>query len=119
MQAECPRIKPQVTALVVLPSDRKEVLRRAPRCAGVGRRFSSQPVVRQPKSLPPSMPGLFFLPFLAVRSASFHLSFNMSLQPILALAAGVLILIRPKLLNFIVAAYLIIVGLIGVFGLRW
>jgi hypothetical protein len=36
-----------------------------------------------------------------------------SLQPIIALAAGVLILIMPRLLNYIVAFYLIIVGLIG------
>lgn len=35
------------------------------------------------------------------------------LQPIVALLAGVLILIMPRLLNFIVAIYLIIVGLIG------
>ncbi len=35
------------------------------------------------------------------------------LQPIVALAAGILILIVPRLLNFIVAAYLIIVGIIG------
>jgi hypothetical protein len=36
-----------------------------------------------------------------------------SLQPIIALAAGILILIMPRLLNFIVAIYLILVGLIG------
>ena len=35
------------------------------------------------------------------------------LQPVVALIAGVLILIIPRLLNFIVAAYLIVVGLIG------
>ena len=35
------------------------------------------------------------------------------LQPVAALIAGVLILIVPRLLSFIVAAYLIIVGLIG------
>lgn len=35
------------------------------------------------------------------------------IQPIVALIAGVLILIAPRLLNFIVAIYLIIVGLIG------
>ncbi|GEP05879.1 DUF3096 domain-containing protein [Methylobacterium oxalidis] len=35
------------------------------------------------------------------------------LQPILAIAAGVLILLRPQLLHYIVAAYLILVGLIG------
>jgi hypothetical protein len=36
-----------------------------------------------------------------------------NLQPIVALLAGVLILIMPRLLNFIVAIYLILVGLIG------
>jgi hypothetical protein len=35
------------------------------------------------------------------------------LQPIVALIAGVLILIMPRLLNFIVAIYLIIIGIIG------
>ena len=35
------------------------------------------------------------------------------LAPLLALVAGVLILIFPRVLNYIVAIYLIIVGLIG------
>lgn len=35
------------------------------------------------------------------------------IQPIVALIAGVLILIMPRLLNFIVAIYLIIVGITG------
>jgi hypothetical protein len=35
------------------------------------------------------------------------------LQPIIALIAGILILIVPRLLNFIVAIYLIIIGLLG------
>ncbi len=35
------------------------------------------------------------------------------LQPIVALIAGVLILLIPRLLNFIVAIYLILVGIIG------
>jgi hypothetical protein len=36
--------------------------------------------------------------------------------PLLSLIAGILILIGPRLLNYIVAIYLIIVGLIGLFG---
>jgi hypothetical protein len=36
-----------------------------------------------------------------------------NLQPIVALVAGIAILIIPRLLNFIVAAYLIIVGVTG------
>jgi hypothetical protein len=35
------------------------------------------------------------------------------LQPIVALAAGILILIMPRLLNYIVALYLIVVGILG------
>jgi len=34
-------------------------------------------------------------------------------QPIVALIAGVLILIIPRLLNYIVAIYLIIIGILG------
>ncbi len=34
-------------------------------------------------------------------------------HPLLSLIAGILILIMPRLLNFIVAFYLIIIGLIG------
>ena len=39
-----------------------------------------------------------------------------SFSPIVALIAGLLILAFPKLLNFIVALYLILIGLIGLFG---
>jgi len=35
------------------------------------------------------------------------------LQPLVALIAGVLILVMPRLLNFIVAIYLIIIGVAG------
>jgi hypothetical protein len=35
------------------------------------------------------------------------------LQPLIALGAGVLILIMPRLLNYIVAIYLIVVGIVG------
>ncbi|MGD9738873.1 MAG: DUF3096 domain-containing protein [Bauldia sp.] len=36
-----------------------------------------------------------------------------TIQPIVALAAGILILLMPRLLNYIVAIYLIIVGVTG------
>ena len=39
-----------------------------------------------------------------------------SAGPIVSLVAGVLILIIPRLLNYIVAIYLILIGLIGLFG---
>jgi hypothetical protein len=39
------------------------------------------------------------------------------ITPLVALVAGVLILLMPRLLNFIVAIYLIIVGLMGLNGI--
>jgi hypothetical protein len=44
------------------------------------------------------------------------MNIHLSLAPLLALIAGILILVIPRLLNFIVAIYLIVVGLIGLFG---
>jgi threonine/homoserine efflux transporter RhtA len=38
---------------------------------------------------------------------------SVALEPIVALIAGILILIVPRLLNFIVAIYLIIIGIMG------
>jgi hypothetical protein len=43
---------------------------------------------------------------------------HLSLAPLVALIAGILILIMPKLLNYIVALYLIFIGLIGIFALE-
>ena len=43
---------------------------------------------------------------------------SFKLNGVLALLAGVLILLIPRLLNLIVAIYLILVGLVEVFGLR-
>lgn len=37
-------------------------------------------------------------------------------SPIIALLAGILILVQPRLLNYIVAIYLIIIGLLGLMG---
>ena len=44
------------------------------------------------------------------------MNITLSLAPLIALIAGVLILITPRLLNYIVAIYLIIIGIIGLFG---
>jgi hypothetical protein len=38
---------------------------------------------------------------------------GLSLQPLVALIAGILILIVPRLLSYIVAVYLIIIGVLG------
>ena len=37
-------------------------------------------------------------------------------EPLLSLIAGILILMMPRLLNYIVAIYLIVVGALGLFG---
>jgi len=45
-----------------------------------------------------------------------NLNIHVGLAPIISLFTGVLILAMPKLLNYIVAVYLIVIGLIGLFG---
>ena len=40
---------------------------------------------------------------------------SLALTPLISLIAGVLILVMPRLLNYIVALYLIVVGLLGLF----
>lgn len=44
------------------------------------------------------------------------MSFSLSIGPVIALIAGILILIIPRLLNYIVALYLIITGVLGLMG---
>ena len=44
------------------------------------------------------------------------MDFHFSIGPLLALIAGIVILFAPKLLNYIVAIYLIIIGILGLFG---
>jgi hypothetical protein len=41
---------------------------------------------------------------------------HLVLGPLISLIAGILILVMPRLLNYIVAIYLIVIGLIGLFG---
>ncbi|MEX0943778.1 MAG: DUF3096 domain-containing protein [Pseudomonadales bacterium] len=45
------------------------------------------------------------------------MNLTLSLTPLVSLIAGILILFVPKLLNYIVAGYLIVIGLIGLFNL--
>jgi hypothetical protein len=44
------------------------------------------------------------------------MTINLTLGPLIALIAGVLILLVQRLLNYIVAIYLIVIGLVGIFG---
>ena len=45
------------------------------------------------------------------------MTLQLGLTPLISLLAGILILVMPRLLNFIVAIYLIVIGLVGLFGL--
>jgi hypothetical protein len=44
------------------------------------------------------------------------MNMTLSLAPLVSLLAGILILVVPRLLNYIVAIYLIVIGLLGLFG---
>jgi len=46
------------------------------------------------------------------------MNMTVSLAPLVSLLAGILILVVPRMLNYIVAIYLIIIGLLGLFGGR-
>jgi len=44
------------------------------------------------------------------------MSIHLTATPIVSLIAGILILVIPRLLNYIVAIYLIVIGLVGLFA---
>jgi hypothetical protein len=44
------------------------------------------------------------------------MNIQLSFAPLVSLIAGILILIMPRLLNYIIAVYLIVIGLIGLVG---
>ena len=44
------------------------------------------------------------------------MNISLSIGPVIALIAGILILIVPRLLNYIVAFYLILIGIVGLMG---
>jgi hypothetical protein len=44
------------------------------------------------------------------------MNISLSIGPVISLIAGILILIVPRLLNYIVAIYLILIGLVGLMG---
>lgn len=45
-----------------------------------------------------------------------NMNMSLSIGPLVSLIAGILILLVPRLLNYIVAIYLIVIGLLGLFG---
>jgi hypothetical protein len=44
------------------------------------------------------------------------MNLHLTIGPVVSLIAGILILVVPRLLNYIVAIYLIVMGLLGLFG---
>ncbi|MFM2288364.1 MAG: putative rane protein [Pseudomonadota bacterium] len=44
------------------------------------------------------------------------MNLHLTIGPVVSLLAGILILVVPRMLNYIVAIYLILIGLIGLFG---
>jgi hypothetical protein len=44
------------------------------------------------------------------------MNLTLSIGPLVSLIAGILILVVPRLLNYIVAIYLIVIGLLGLLG---
>jgi hypothetical protein len=44
------------------------------------------------------------------------MNLHLTIGPLVSLLAGILILVVPRMLNYIVAIYLILIGLIGLFG---
>ena len=65
-------------------------------------------------------PGIAFSSARAPASCLFNkdtfVHMTLTLAPLVSLIAGILILVVPRLLNFIVAIYLIVIGLLGLFG---
>jgi general stress protein CsbA len=44
------------------------------------------------------------------------MNINLSIAPVVSLVAGIVILVAPRLLNYTVAIYLIVIGVLGLFG---
>ena len=44
------------------------------------------------------------------------MNIHLAIAPLVSLIAGILILLMPRLLNLVIALYLIVIGLVGLFG---
>jgi hypothetical protein len=83
-----------------------------------------RPVLRAPAQKSCRFPTKFCVPRIAASAAfdeklnnkGIPMNITLSLAPLVSLVAGILILVMPRLLNYIVAIYLIVIGLIGLFG---
>ncbi|HYU56944.1 MAG TPA: DUF3096 domain-containing protein [Actinomycetota bacterium] len=59
------------------------------------------------------------LALMGLAAKTSEVEINFTVRGIVALGAGILILIFPKVLNYIVAAYLIFIGVVELFDLRF
>jgi hypothetical protein len=57
-----------------------------------------------------------FVPLFCAKKEGCVMNLNLSIGPLVSLIAGILILVVPRLLSYIVAIYLIVIGLLGLFG---
>jgi hypothetical protein len=55
-------------------------------------------------------------PRASIKRGELYMNMTLSIGPLVALIAGILILIMPRLLNYIIALYLIIIGILGIVG---
>ena len=46
------------------------------------------------------------------------MNIHLTAEPLIALIAGILILLVPRLLNYVIALYLIIIGVVGIIGVN-
>jgi hypothetical protein len=60
--------------------------------------------------------GIIRAPFFLNCMGDLSMNLHLSLTPLISLIAGILVLIMPRLLNYIVAIYLIAIGLVGLLG---
>ena len=63
-----------------------------------------------------NIPHVKILLLIKKKESEMNMNMNVSLAPMISLIAGILILVAPRLLNYIVAIYLIVIGLVGLFG---
>jgi hypothetical protein len=56
------------------------------------------------------------IPFATAAGRGVSMNVHVTIGPLVSLIAGILILVMPRLLNYIVAIYLIVMGLLGLFG---
>lgn len=62
--------------------------------------------------------GPAFFCFLTMDTQNPTMTLHLSIGPLIALVAGILILVMPRLLSTIVALYLIIIGIVGLLGMH-